>query len=135
MCGIVGVYGADNASELTRFGLYGVQHRGQESAGIFSSNQNLKIGSHLVDDVFPINNKNSLEGLEGRIAIGHVRYSTTGNSSENNAQPLLREGIAIAHNGNLDAYLTLRDQQEQQGATFQTTSDTELILIAFQFLL
>jgi len=132
-CGIVGVYGAPMASELAYMGLYALQHRGQESAGIVSSNgENVfrHVGLGLVADVFP--NQSFLKKLKGYIAIGHNRYSTTGSSQLLNSQPLLvncKDGpLAIAHNGNLINYKTLRKELEAQGSIFQTTMDSEVIL-------
>ncbi|NOY76764.1 MAG: amidophosphoribosyltransferase [Calditrichaeota bacterium] len=132
-CGIVGVYGAPAASELAYMGLYALQHRGQESAGIVSSNgENVfrHVGMGLVADVFP--DRSVLKKLKGHIAIGHNRYSTTGSSQLLNSQPLLvncKDGpLAIAHNGNLINYKALRRELEAQGSIFQTTMDSEVIL-------
>ncbi len=117
---------------LTHLGLYALQHRGQESAGIVSTNgehllRHAKVG--LVSNVF---DKAILEGIRGRIAIGHVRYSTTGSCNDANAQPLLLRfaggQIAIAHNGNLINAALLRRNYEEVGHIFQTTSDTEVII-------
>lgn len=131
-CGLFGVYGADNSAELTYLGLYSLQHRGEESAGICVSN-----GKHLtnyknlglVGDVFT---PQTLDSLKGRCAIGHVRYSTAGESSLKNAQPFLidysRGQVAIAHNGTIVNAPALRRQLEANGSIFQTTSDTEIIL-------
>ena len=127
-----GIWGAENAARLTYAGLYSLQHRGQESAGIVTSD-GVEFREHrglgLVSDVFA---SGALEKLRGHIAIGHNRYSTTGGSQLQNAQPLVvnyREGkIAIGHNGNLVNALALRDEMERQGSIFQTTSDTEVIL-------
>ncbi len=132
-CGIVGVYGSPAASELAYMGLYALQHRGQESAGIVSSNgENVfrHVGMGLVADVFP--DHSVLKKLKGHIAIGHNRYSTTGSSQLLNSQPLLvncKDGpLAIAHNGNLINYKVLRKELEAQGSIFQTTMDSEVIL-------
>ncbi|GBD94874.1 amidophosphoribosyltransferase precursor [bacterium BMS3Abin05] len=132
-CGIVGVYGAASASELAYMGLYALQHRGQESAGIVSTdgeNVYRHVGTGLVADVFP--DYSALKNLKGHIAIGHNRYSTMGSSQRLNSQPLLvncKEGpLAIAHNGNLVNYKTLRKELESQGSIFQTTMDSEVIL-------
>ena len=132
MCGISGIYGHHNASELNYLGLYSLQHRGQESAGIVSSD-NKKLYSHkgmgLVSNVF---NHQSLGTLKGKNAIGHVRYSTTGSSLLKNAQPFLAHSpqgeIAIAHNGNLVNSKELRDRLQKKGAIFQTTTDSEIII-------
>jgi amidophosphoribosyltransferase len=131
-CGIFGIFGSEKASELTYLGLFALQHRGQESAGIISgTNDELRIykSMGLVDKVF---NKRILEDLTGNYALGHVRYSTTGSSLQKNAQPLLvsydRGDLGIAHNGNLVNAGTLRRQLEKQGSIFQTTVDSEIIL-------
>ena len=131
-CGVFGIWGAENAARLTYAGLYSLQHRGQESAGIVTTD-GIEFREHrglgLVSDVF---GGGALEKLRGHVAIGHNRYSTTGGSQLQNAQPLVvnyREGkLAIAHNGNLVNALALRDEMESQGSIFQTTSDTEVIL-------
>jgi len=131
MCGIFGVYPHKDASKLTYLGLYSLQHRGEESAGIVSSNGK-KIFLHkamgLVSDVF---DEKSLSGLRGGLAVGHVRYSTTGSSNAKNIQPFLVRSkignIAIAHNGNLINALFLRKQMEERGSIFQTTMDSEVI--------
>lgn len=117
---------------MARLGLYAQQHRGQESAGICVTDQDRPITRHvgmgLVNEVF---NERVLAELPGRIAIGHVRYSTTGSSCSSNAQPLLFNyaggQIATAHNGNLTNAGLLRREYEQHGHLFQTTSDTEII--------
>ena len=131
-CGIFGVYGHPNAAELTYYGLYALQHRGQESAGIVTSDGNefhTHKGMGLVSQVF----KGSvLHDMVGPIAIGHTRYSTTGSSHLRNAQPLTvdcaRGQLAIAHNGNLTNAARLREELEAKGSIFQTTVDSEIIL-------
>ena len=131
-CGLFGIYGHPNAAELTYYGLYALQHRGQESAGITASDgvdlRTFK-GMGLVDQVF---DKNILRSLPGPLAIGHVRYSTTGSSHIKNAQPLVVDcacgQIAIAHNGNLTNAARLRAELEELGSIFQTTADSEIIL-------
>jgi amidophosphoribosyltransferase len=131
-CGLFGIYGHPNAAELTYYGLYALQHRGQESAGITASDgielRTYK-GMGLVGQVF---DKSILRSLPGHAAIGHVRYSTTGSSNLKNAQPLVvdcaRGQIAIGHNGNLTNAARLRDELEAQGSIFQTTADSEIIL-------
>jgi len=132
MCGIFGVYGHPGASELAYLGLYSLQHRGQESAGIVTSNGRKlcsRKGMGLISDVFT---NQSLNKLKGHAAIGHVRYSTTGSSLLKNAQPFLAnypEGeIAIAHNGNLTNSKELRDSLQDRGSIFQTTTDSEVII-------
>ena len=131
-CGVFGIWGAENAARLAYAGLYALQHRGQESAGIVASDGKefrAHRGLGLVSDVFA---GGELELLTGHVAIGHNRYSTTGRNRMENAQPLVvnyREGnLAIGHNGNLVNALALRREMEEQGSIFQTTSDTEVIL-------
>jgi amidophosphoribosyltransferase len=132
-CGVFGIFGAKKAAELTYLGLYALQHRGQEGAGIVSSN-NGKIYQHRgpgeVNEVF--SRKETFNGLKGHLAIGHNRYSTTGASSSVNVQPLLityRKGkLALAHNGNLTNSYSLRASMEKNGSIFQTSSDSEIIL-------
>jgi amidophosphoribosyltransferase len=131
-CGVFGVYGHPNAAELTYFGLFALQHRGQESAGIVAcdgGNFRAHKGMGLVPQVF---NTEILGQLRGTQAVGHTRYSTTGSSHIKNAQPLTgdsaRGQIAIAHNGNLTNAARLRDELEANGAIFQTTVDSEIIL-------
>ncbi|MBN1254952.1 MAG: amidophosphoribosyltransferase [Deltaproteobacteria bacterium] len=134
-CGIFGVYGHLEAANLTYLGLYALQHRGQESAGIVSSDGK-GLYAHkdmgLVSEIF---NKDVLKRLPGRSAIGHVRYSTAGATHLKNAQPFVfdysKGGIAIAHNGNLTNAQVLRDQLEKEGAVFQGTMDTEVIIHLF----
>ncbi|MHB8521306.1 MAG: amidophosphoribosyltransferase [Limisphaerales bacterium] len=131
-CGVFGVFGHPNAAELTYYGLYALQHRGQESAGIVSSDSRQfrkHVGMGLVSQVF---NAEILHGLVGHVAVGHTRYSTTGSSHVRNAQPLtvdcVRGQIAIAHNGNLTNAAQLREELEAKGSIFQTTVDSEIIL-------
>ncbi len=131
-CGLFGVWGRADAVELTYLGIYAQQHRGQESAGMCSASDGRILrhaGVGLVTQVF---DKASLAGLKGHAAIGHVRYSTTGSCHDVNSQPLLvrysRGQVAVAHNGNLINASELRSLHEAQGAIFQTTSDTEVIL-------
>jgi amidophosphoribosyltransferase len=132
-CGLFGIYGDPDAVQKTYFGLYSLQHRGQESAGIASSNgefiQCYK-GMGTVGRVFR-SNRRSLEKLTNPIAIGHIRYSTTGSSKAMNSQPLLSEysrgQVAVAHNGNLINASLLRDEYEAYGSIFKSTNDTEII--------
>src|SRR5437016_4166485 len=131
-CGVFGIYGHPNAAELTYYGLYALQHRGQESAGIVTSDGkqfHAHKGMGLVSQVF---NGEMLHRLVGHMALGHTRYSTTGSSQLLNAQPLAvdcaRGQIAIAHNGNLTNAARLRDELEARGSIFQTTVDSEIIL-------
>jgi amidophosphoribosyltransferase len=131
-CGVCGIFGHEDAAKLTYFGLYALQHRGQESAGIVVSD-GLHITQHkgmgLVHDVF---SEEILSGLTGHMAVGHVRYSTTGASHILNAQPFTvthRGGtLAVAHNGNLVNTRALRDELEQSGSIFQTTMDSEVVV-------
>ncbi len=131
-CGIFGVYGHEEAANLAYLGLYALQHRGQESAGIASSDGEV-ITFHkemgLVADIF---SEDILSRLAGSIAIGHVRYSTTGTSELKNAQPFVVDfesgSIAIAHNGNLVNAHRLKSDLEVQGSIFQSTMDTEVIV-------
>src|SRR5450432_245457 len=133
-CGIFAVFGHPNAAVLTYYGLFALQHRGQESAGIVTSNgpgqtflQHKDMG--LVSQVF---GQEELERLKGSRALGHTRYSTTGSSTLKNAQPFVvdcfRGQLAIAHNGNLINADVLRDELERKGSIFQTTADSEIIL-------
>jgi amidophosphoribosyltransferase len=131
-CGVFGIFNHPNAAELTYYGLYALQHRGQESAGIVSfdgSQFRTHKGMGLVSQVFAGQN---LEGLTGAMAVGHTRYSTTGSSNLRNAQPLTvdcyRGQIAIAHNGNLTNAAKLREELEAKGSIFQTSVDSEIIL-------
>ncbi len=131
-CGIFAVYGHPEAAKLTYFGLYALQHRGQESAGITASDGRTMVehkAMGLVPDIF---NESILEKLKGHIALGHVRYSTTGSSMLANAQPfrILYSGrfFAIAHNGNLVNARRIREDLESTGSIFQTTMDSEVFL-------
>jgi len=131
-CGVFGVFGHEDAAKLTYFGLYALQHRGQESAGIVTSTgtsiHEYK-GMGLVPEVF---DEAVLNGLHGHIAVGHVRYSTTGSSITKNAQPFLvsyaGKTLAIGHNGNLTNAKRARRNLEQMGSIFQTTMDSEIIV-------
>jgi len=131
-CGVFGIYGHPNAAELTYYGLYALQHRGQESAGIVTSDGRqfrTHKGMGLVSQIF---GGNVLHNLVGSMALGHTRYSTTGSSHLRNAQPLTvdcaKGQIAIAHNGNLTNASQLREELEARGSIFQTTVDSEIIL-------
>ncbi len=131
-CGVFGIFGHPNAAELTYYGLYALQHRGQESAGIVTSDGRQfreHKGMGLVSQIY---NGQVLHDLVGKMAVGHTRYSTTGSSNIRNAQPLtgncIRGQIAVAHNGNLTNAAELRDQLESRGMMFQTTVDSEVIL-------
>jgi amidophosphoribosyltransferase len=130
-CGIFGIYGAEDPARLIYLGLYALQHRGQESAGIVvcdGSGVKAHKGMGLVSDVFK---EGTLQDLKGSMGIGHVRYSTTGSSMLRNAQPFLVEQIdrvfALAHNGNIVNVEKVRKYLESRGAIFQTSTDSELI--------
>ena len=131
-CGVFGIYGHPEATALTRLGLYALQHRGQESAGIASADGerlHLTRAMGLVSEAF---DDRTLATLKGDVAIGHVRYSTAGDSRIVNAQPILIDcvhgEIALCHNGNLINGAELRAQLVGQGHIFQTNSDTEVVL-------
>ena len=131
-CGVVGVYGHPDAANLVYLGLYALQHRGQESAGIAASSNgkmHLEVGMGLVADVF---SDARLKKLPGNIAVGHNRYSTTGVSKVKNAQPCLIEysggTMAMGHNGNLVNASEIRKELGAAGAIFQSTNDSEVIV-------
>ncbi len=131
-CGVFGVYGHSEASNLAYLGLYALQHRGQEGAGICSSDGrhlHLDKSMGLVADIF---SEKRLKKLPGHIAIGHNRYSTAGSSILKNVQPILANfalgPLAIAHNGNLVNAAEIREELEKEGAIFQSTSDSEVIV-------
>ena len=133
MCGVFGIFDHPDAAAITALGLHALQHRGQEAAGIVSFDGRLfhlerKLG--LVGDSF--SDRNTIERLSGRSAVGHVRYSTTGGTFLRNVQPLFAEldvgGFAVAHNGNLTNGLTLRRDLIRDGAICQSTTDTEVIV-------
>jgi len=132
-CGVFGVFGNSRAARLTYFGLYALQHRGQESAGIVTNDKgqiHLHKGMGEVSEVFA--KEQTLARLTGNIAVGHTRYSTAGASSLINIQPFLITNrdrcLAVAHNGNLTNSLELRSKLDAKGSIFQTTSDTETII-------
>ena len=131
-CGVFGIHGHAEAAHIAYLGLYALQHRGQESAGIVSTSaheQHVHRGMGLVADVF---NEEILKRLPGRHAIGHVRYSTAGGSIARNAQPFYASTdagpVAIAHNGNLVNAVAIRRELERRGAIFSTTADSEVIV-------
>ncbi|MBI2816405.1 MAG: amidophosphoribosyltransferase [Acidobacteria bacterium] len=131
-CGVVAIYGHPEASKLAYLSLYAQQHRGQESAGIVSSNGK-KIHHHkAMGQVAEVFTESVLRSLRGSLAIGHTRYSTAGDTALLNAQPLTvgtsKGLVSIAHNGNLTNARQLRKRLEETGSIFQTTSDTEVIL-------
>ncbi|MFD1031429.1 amidophosphoribosyltransferase [Metaplanococcus flavidus] len=130
-CGVFGIWGHENASQITYYGLHALQHRGQEGAGIVTTDgETLKPvkGEGLVNEVFT---PEKLAKMAGTGAIGHVRYATAGGSGIENVQPLLFNSttgsLAISHNGNLVNANHLKDHLERQGSIFQTTSDTEVL--------
>jgi amidophosphoribosyltransferase len=132
MCGVFGIHGHDEASNIAYLGMHALQHRGQESAGLVAM-EDSRLRQHVamahVSDAF---DRDTLARLPGRTAIGHVRYSTAGSSELRNAQPFLFEyaggQISIAHNGNIVNAAELRAELEAQGSIFQTSSDTEVIV-------
>lgn len=134
-CGVFGIHGHPEAAKITYFGLYALQHRGQESAGIAVSKDKLidiHKGMGLVPEIYTMED---LEKLEGTSAIGHVRYSTTGGSNLTNAQPFIarhkQKTYAVAHNGNLTNAHALKRELEEMGSIFQTTMDSEIAIHLF----
>ncbi len=133
-CGVFGIYGHPDAATLAYYGLFALQHRGQESAGIVSAKEpgSAFITHKAMGLVAQVFSQESLAALTGTRAIGHVRYSTTGSSTLVNCQPLVvntaRGQIAVAHNGNLVNAVELRAELESKGSIFQTTSDSEIVL-------
>lgn len=131
-CGVVAVYGHNEASKMSYLGLHALQHRGQESAGICSADGTTVHSFKSMGLVADIFDEVSLKKVPGHIAIGHTRYSTAGDSALLNAQPIMvdcnKGRIAVAHNGNLVNASVLRERFESAGSIFQTTSDTEIIL-------
>ena len=132
-CGLFGIYGHPNAAELTYYGLFALQHRGQESAGIVACDGGqfrVHRGMGLVPQVF---DGDVLRSLTGPVAVGHTRYSTMGSPNEQNAQPVFANSrygpVALAHNGNIINARQLRSQLIQDGIQPASTSDTELILL------
>ena len=131
-CGVFGVWGVSNASEIAYYGLHSLQHRGQEGCGIVSVDDSGSLrrvkGLGLVTEVF---NNDNLSTLKGSMAIGHVRYSTTGGGGIENVQPFLFRhntgDFALAHNGNLVNSVQLRKYLEDRGSLFQSTSDSEIL--------
>ena len=132
-CGVYGIHGTSDAAAHTVLGLHALQHRGQEAAGIISCDgkefYTQKHQGHVADNFA---SEDVVNSLKGKMAIGHVRYSTTGETALRNVQPLFAEissgGFAVAHNGNLTNALHLREQLVKKGSIFQSTSDTEVIL-------
>jgi amidophosphoribosyltransferase len=131
-CGVFGIYDNEEAPNITYLGLYALQHRGQESCGIASSdNKNIYFHKNmgLVNDVF---SHDTLSKLKGKNAIGHVRYSTSGETLLKNAQPLISDyyygSISVAHNGNLTNASIIKEELEENGSIFSSTSDTEVVI-------
>jgi len=131
-CGVFGVAGADDAVQRTFLGLYALQHRGEESCGIASTDGRELVCHHGMGHVNEVLTPDVLEGISNPTAIGHVRYSTTGVSTLTNAQPIVVKyaggPIAVAHNGNLVNAAALRREYEANGSIFQTTCDSEIIV-------
>jgi len=131
MCGIVGIYNVPEASKIAALGIHGLQHRGQEGAGIISYDKEFYIHGDYgrVDHIF--SSDKVIKNLPGSTAIGHVRYSTTGGTGKNNVQPLFYNldfgGFAIAHNGDFTDSAYWREKLSKEGAIFQTSTDTEII--------
>jgi amidophosphoribosyltransferase len=130
-CGVFGVYAPDHdVARLAYFGLFALQHRGQESAGIATCEEGHITTQRDLGLVSQVFDERSLRALSGQAAIGHVRYSTTGSSGWENAQPVYRHDrrpVALAHNGNLINAVALHNELHEQGATFRSTSDSEII--------
>ena len=131
-CGVFGIFGHPEAANMTYLGLYALQHRGQESAGISASDGHLVRLARAMGYVADVFDSQTLSDLPGSLAIGHVRYSTAGESRVANAQPFLIDcahgQMAICHNGNLVNATELKDELVRQGSIFQSTTDTEVVL-------
>jgi amidophosphoribosyltransferase len=132
MCGVFGVHAAErDVARVTYFGLFALQHRGQESAGIAVSDEGRLTALRDLGLVTQVFDEQKLHGLRGQVAIGHTRYSTTGSSQWSNAQPLVQHGrartVALGHNGNLVNEGALREQLGTEGVTLRATSDSEVI--------
>ena len=132
MCGVIGVYGHPEAANLAYLGLYALQHRGQESAGIVSTDGAQLFAVREMGHVNDIFTADRLKHLPGYAAVGHVRYSTAGESTLQNAQPIAVNyaggSVAVGHNGNLVNAVELRERLEAEGAIFSSSSDTEVIV-------
>src|SRR3954464_14065412 len=130
-CGVFGVYAPEmDVARLAYFGLYALQHRGQESAGIASADSGHIMAVRDLGLVSQVFDEAKLRALQGSAAVGHVRYSTTGSSAWENAQPIYRQGrhdVALAHNGNLINAVDLHAEMRDEGVEFQSTSDSEII--------
>src|SRR3954469_6746118 len=132
MCGVFGIRSAErDVARVSYFGLFALQHRGQESAGIAVSDAGRLTVLRDVGLVTQVFNEEKLRGLHGEVAIGHTRYSTTGSSHWTNSQPLVHHRrartVALGHNGNLVNAAELREQLAEDGVRLTTTSDTEVI--------
>src|SRR6059058_701591 len=132
MCGVFGIRSPDrDVARVTYFGLFALQHRGQESAGIAVSDHGRLTALRDMGLVTQVFSEQKLRGLHGDVAIGHTRYSTTGSSQWGNAQPLVQHGsartVALGHNGNLTNAAELREQLRADGIKLASTSDTEVI--------
>ncbi len=134
-CGVFAIFGHPEAAKLTYLGLHALQHRGQDSAGIVATDGNKLVSYKGMGHVTEVFTAEILEGLRGQVAIGHVRYSTAGDTDLKNAQPLTvscqKGEVALAHNGNLVNASAIRKELESRGDIFQTTSDSEVILHFF----
>src|SRR5215471_8624228 len=135
-CGVFGIYGpGEDVARITFFGLYALQHRGQESAGIVTADGESLIAHTRMGLVAQVFTEEDLQGLRGHIAVGHTRYSTTGSSKIHNAQPLVVRGpdgeLALAHNGNLVNAGPLHDELAEHGCHFRTSTDSEVIARMF----
>src|SRR5919106_6926403 len=134
-CGVFGIHGHPEAANLTYLGLYALQHRGQESAGIAASDSHVIRHRKAMGYVNEAFDAEALAKLPGNLAVGHVRYSTAGESRILNAQPIVVDSVhgqfAVCHNGNLVNAGELKDQLVRQGAIFQTNSDTEVVVHLF----
>src|SRR5574342_811363 len=134
-CGVFGIIGHPEASNLTYLGLYALQHRGQESAGIAASDGTRIQVSKAMGYVNEVFDTDTLSRLPGHMAMGHVRYSTAGESRLANAQPIVIDSVhgqlAVGHNGNIVNASELRDALVRDGAIFQATTDTEVIVHLF----
>src|SRR5436309_3706584 len=132
MCGVFGIRSTDrDVARVSYFGLFALQHRGQESAGIAVSDDGRLTALRDLGLVTQVFDEQKLHGLRGQVAIGHTRYSTTGSSQWSNAQPLVQHGrartVALGHNGNLVNESALRDELREAGVTLRATSDSEVI--------
>src|SRR5438093_13559605 len=132
MCGVFGIRAPErDVARVTFFGLFALQHRGQESAGIAVSDEGRLTVLRDMGLVTQVFDEQKLRGLHGEVAIGHTRYSTTGSTQWANAQPLIQRGrgrtVALGHNGNLVNAAALREELAAEGVTLATTSDTEVI--------